>query len=208
MRLFTVDAFTKIPFEGNPAGVCVLGTPFTDETSYIKIAQEINYAETAFVYPKGENYHLRWFTPTTEIKLCGHATLATAKILFEKFNYSGTIIHFETLSGLLSVKKENDLLVMNFPMEIAEKVATISPEIHSFINQTPKAVLKNKEWHIVHLNNEEAVKNFKPNFSSISDKPLLVVVTASSDDKTYDFVSRVFAPYYGISEDPVTGSAH
>lgn len=208
MRLFTVDAFTNIPFKGNPAGVCVLDAPLKTETDYIKIAAEINYAETAFVYPKGENFHLRWFTPTTEVELCGHATLATAKIIFEKYNYTATTIYFETLSGILSVKKEGDLLVMNFPMETTKKVINLSPEIHSFINQTPKAVFKNKQWRIIHLNNEDAVVNFIPNLSLISKKPLLVVITALSSSNKYDFVSRVFAPYFGISEDPVTGSAH
>src|SRR5690606_37547309 len=104
MRLFTVDAFTKVPFKGNPAAVCVLDKPLT-EAAYIDIAQEMNLSETAFVYEEVDKYRLRWFTPTLEIDLCGHATLATAKILFEKFNVTKDVLEFNTRSGVLTVKK-------------------------------------------------------------------------------------------------------
>lgn len=208
MRLFTVDAFTNEAFKGNPAGVCILDAPFEDEANYLKISQEINYAETAFVYPKGDYFKLRWFTPTTEVELCGHATLATAKILFEKYSYSKNTINFDTLSGILSVQKEGDLLIMDFPMEKIEETTEIPSFLISFLKQKPKSVYTDRHWHIIPLEKEDDVLNFIPDLSLINHQPLLVVITAQSNSSKYDFVSRVFAPYFGISEDPVTGSAH
>src|SRR5690606_4371942 len=115
MRLFTVDAFTNVPFKGNPAAVCVLEKPLT-EAAYMNIAQEMNLSETAFVYLENGQYHLRWFTPTVEVDLCGHATLATAKILFDKINVAKGVLEFNTRSGLLTVKKRGNQLEMDFPI--------------------------------------------------------------------------------------------
>lgn len=208
MKLFTVDSFSNEPFKGNPAGVCILEKPFDDESLYLKISNEINYAETAFTFPVKEGFQLRWFTPTTEVKLCGHATLAAAKILFEVLNYPKKIISFHTLSGELKVTQQDNWLVMDFPMEELHPVKNLSYALKQFLKTNPLTIFSNHEWRLVELNSEEEVKNFRPNFSELSNEKNIVIITSKSNQKEIDFVSRVFAPFYGIPEDPVTGSAH
>jgi len=209
MKIFTVDSFTDTPFTGNPAGVCILDKPFEDESLYQKISGEINYPETAFIVSKENGtFNLRWFTPTTEVEICGHATLAAAKVIFEKTDYSNEIINFNTLSGPLQVQQVDGKLEMNFPYEELSKLEQSSKGLVQFINNASNKVYANKQWRLVEFENEEKLNDFIPNFSAIENEALIVIITAKSNHLKFDFASRVFAPYYGIPEDPVTGSAH
>tara|TARA_R110002050_G_scaffold94765_3_gene197298 strand:+ start:30477 stop:31268 length:792 start_codon:yes stop_codon:yes gene_type:complete len=208
MRLFTVDAFTDTPFKGNPAAVCVLEKALPDE-DYFNIAQEMNLAETAFVYPENGKYNLRWFTPTTEVDLCGHATLATAKILFDKLDVKEHVLEFETKSGLLKVEKKEEDLIMNFPLGDLEPFNEKDEIIEAFLNENPLAIYEDNDWYIVQLNDESSVINLEPNFNLLLEHTKKAFVfTARSNSEKYDFVSRFFGPAIGINEDPVTGSAH
>ncbi|MDO5972313.1 PhzF family phenazine biosynthesis isomerase [Flavivirga aquimarina] len=208
MRLFTVDSFTDTPFKGNPAGVCVLESKLTDD-AYIDIAQEINLSETAFVYKEKGTYQLKWFTPTKEVDLCGHATLATAKILFEKYGYADEVIAFETKSGVLTVRKVDGGLEMNFPIGNASVYEGEDKILEAFLNEKPLAIILDNHWCIIELDSDEAVKNLEPNLNLLlSHSKKSFVVTAKSSSKKYDFISRFFGPAIGIDEDPVTGSAH
>jgi len=164
MRLFTVDAFTDKPFKGNPAAVCVLDTALPVE-DYIDIAQEMNLAETAFVYPENGRYHLRWFTPTNEVDLCGHATLATAKILFDKYDVKDPVLEFETKSGLLKVEKKGEELIMDFPLGNLKSFNEKDTIIEAFLNEQPQAIFEDNDWCIIQLNDESSVFNLKPNFN-------------------------------------------
>ena len=153
MKIFTVDSFTSEPFKGNPAGVCVLDKALSDE-SYLKIAREINYAETAFVIKSESGFNLRWFTPTVEVDLCGHATLAAAKILFDKFNYSQETISFYTRSGELTVKQiDGCLLEMNFPSKITS-AKTINSLLSEFVNDEVLYYGEEGIWAFVEVESE------------------------------------------------------
>lgn len=208
MRLFTVDAFTNIPFKGNPAAVCVLEKPLT-EAAYIDIAQEMNLSETAFVYEENGRYQLRWFTPTLEIDLCGHATLATAKILFEKFNVTKDILEFHTRSGVLTVKKRGHQLEMDFPIGKTQPENPNDALLEAFLGEKPIAVHSDKDWCLVEVSQSDLIRHLKPQFELlIKHSKKKFIITAKSSEKEYDFVSRMFAPDFGIDEDPVTGSAH
>ncbi|TYA69888.1 PhzF family phenazine biosynthesis protein [Seonamhaeicola marinus] len=208
MRLFTVDSFTDTPFKGNPAAVCVLDNPLSVK-EYIDIAQEMNLSETAFVYLENGAYQLRWFTPEVEIDLCGHATLATAKILFEKYEVKKELLEFNTKSGVLTVRKVGDLLEMNFPIGKMTLVSAKDGLIEEVLGQAPIAISEHKDWYLLEFETEEQVRNLKPNFSKLLEHDKVkFIVTSKSTDNNYDFVSRFFAPAAGINEDPVTGSAH
>lgn len=208
MRLFTVDAFTDTPFKGNQAAVCVLEKALPVE-DYFNIAQEMNLAETAFVYPENGIYRLRWFTPTSEVDLCGHATLATAKILFDKYDVKKRILEFETKSGLLKVEKNKEELIMDFPLGNLTSFNEKDDIIESFLNEKPLAIYEHNDWCVVQLNNESSVFNLKPNFNLLlKHYKKMFVFTAKSNSKEYDFVSRFFGPALGVNEDSVTGSAH
>lgn len=208
MRLFTVDSFTDRPFKGNPAAVCVLKQPLS-EAEYIDIAQEMNLSETAFVYEKDGVYQLRWFTPTSEIDLCGHATLATAKIIFEKFNIASDTLEFNTKSGILTVKKVGNQLEMNFPLGTTVADNLNDNLLVEFLKNRPIAVQTSGDWCLIEVENSEIVEKLIPNFNLLlKHSKRKFVVTAKSSYKKFDFISRVFVPDYGINEDPVTGSAH
>ncbi|AUS05713.1 PhzF family phenazine biosynthesis protein [Pseudotamlana carrageenivorans] len=208
MRLFTVDAFTDTPFCGNPAGVCILERALSNK-DYLKIAQEVNLSETAFVVPKGETFLLRWFTPKNEVDLCGHATLATAKILFDKLQMPNKVLEFETKSGILKVEKKDTVLQMNFPLGQLKPLQESDVILEKFLNEKPLSINVDKDWCVLELADEDHVKNFKPDFSLLrSHHKKIVVITAKSKQEHHDFVSRVFGPAIGIDEDPVTGSAH
>ena len=208
MKIFTVDSFTSEPFKGNPAGVCVLDKALSDE-SYLKIAREINYAETAFVIKEGEGYNLRWFTPTVEVDLCGHATLAAAKILFDKFNYSQETISFYTRSGELTVKQiDGCLLEMNFPSKITS-AKTINSLLSEFVNDEVLYYGEEGIWAFVEVESEVKLQTLVPQLSLLKEHHQKVfIITAKSSLLGIDYVSRLFAPDMGIDEDPVTGSAH
>jgi len=210
---FQVDAFvTGQPFSGNPAGVCLLPEP-RDEAWMQKAAMEVNQAETAFLHPEKDGYRLRWFTPTMEIALCGHATLASAHVLWQE----GIIkkkeeARFWTQSGLLTAVLQGDLILLNFPAMPAGPCEGV-PGLEESLGAKVLSLGRTNAYYLAELSSAEVVRRVKPDFklleSVLRDQKLLgVAVTAPSDDKAYDFVSRFFAPAAGIPEDPVTGSAH
>lgn len=204
LPLYQVDAFAKKAFEGNPAAICPLDTWLPDEV-LLSIAEENNLSETAFYIPTDKGFHIRWFTPTTEVDLCGHATLAAAFVIFSELNYKQDQIIFESKSGPLTVARDNTLLVMDFPAQ-APVICELPSEIKQAFSTKPIEVLKSEDYIIV-VDNENDVLTAKPNLSLLNNIDLRgVIITARSNN--YDFVSRFFAPKFGINEDPVTGSAH
>lgn len=206
MKIYQVDAFTDKPFRGNPAAVCILESKPTDRWMQ-DIASEMNLAETAFLLKEGDGYNLRWFTPSSEIELCGHATLASAHILMEKgYIIEGQEIDFYTKSGLLTAVSQDGWIRLNFPAT-PEKEEKAPVELIEALNIDPLYVGKNIFDYIVEVHNEEIVRNLEPDFTKLLKVDMRgVIVTSRSKD--YDFVSRFFAPEVGVFEDPVTGSAH
>lgn len=204
LQQFQVDAFAERAFEGNPAAVCPLGGWLEDRTMQA-IAEENNLSETAFFVPSGDSFDLRWFTPVSEVDLCGHATLAAAHVLFEILGYSRQAITFATRSGDLFVERQGRLLAMDFPAIRAQACAM--PEgLLAGLGCQPVEVLAGSDYLAV-FDSEAVVRAIKPNHSWLSQLDLRgVIVTAAGAD--VDFVSRFFAPKYGVPEDPVTGSAH
>lgn len=208
IKLFQVDAFTDKPFSGNPAAVCILEKK-ADEVWMQQIAGEMNLSETAFLYSLGDGYNLRWFTPKIEVDLCGHATLASAHILWEEGYLDDTReAQFHTKSGLITASKNGDNIELNFPHDLEEKAA-IPEGLEEGLGVNPMYVGKNSSDYLVLLYDEEQVRNLEPNFDLLKTIPTRgIIVTSLSDSDQYDFVSRFFAPAAGINEDPVTGSAH
>lgn len=206
-RIWTVDAFTDLPYAGNPAAVMIVDQ-FPKDDLCQKIAAEMNLSETAFVKPLGQDhFHLRWFTPTVEVLLCGHATLATAHVLFEQKKTLGNKIQFDSLSGPLSVTQHETGLTLDFPLQKIEKSVPKEP-FQDLLNVPILNAVQAGEDIIVELECGETVRNLTVNFSAIEAMPLRdLIITAKGNDK-FDFISRVFAPKCGINEDPVTGSAH
>jgi PhzF family phenazine biosynthesis protein len=208
MVIYQVDAFTKEIFQGNPAAVCILDKEIEEELMK-NIAMEMNLSETAFLLKKDKGFNLRWFTPASEVDLCGHATLASAHILWE----TGIIednkeIEFYTKSGLLFAKKEKDLIVLDFPL-IEDKETDIPKEISEALNTDIIYSGISKMDYIVEIEDESLLKSMEPDFEKIKRKIKRgLIVTAKSNDINLDFISRFFAPSIGINEDPVTGSAH
>ncbi|NHZ86215.1 MAG: PhzF family phenazine biosynthesis isomerase [Planctomycetia bacterium] len=204
LSLYQIDAFTSELFKGNPAAVCPLDKWLPDEIMQ-SIAAENNLSETAFFIPKDNGFHIRWFTPTCEVDLCGHATLATAFVIFNILDYDKDIIKFDSKSGLLKVIKDDDNLILNFPARTPIPCDT-PLEIINALNITPIECLKSEDFIIV-LNDESDVQIVEPNFEELRKIGLRgVIITAQS--KKYDFVARCFFPGLGINEDPVTGSAY
>lgn len=202
--IFQVDAFTNKIFGGNPAAVCPLKEWLTDETMQL-LAAENNLSETAFFVQTESEIELRWFTPEMEVDLCGHATLATAHVLFEHLSYPQNIIHFKTKSGLLMVEKEEGRLKMNFP---TDEMPAVNPPAVLFqaLGVRSDLVFATDDYMVV-LESEEEVKNVKPDFKILSEVNARgIIITAPGD--SVDFVSRFFGPRVGVDEDPVTGSAH
>ena len=201
---FEVHSFTKNIFHGNPAGVCPLDR-WIDDDSMQRIASENSLSETAFFVPKEDHYELRWFTPTVEVDLCGHATLATAYVLFDHLGQEGDTIVFHTQSGELTVWKDNDFLIMDFPSRPPEST-DIPEHIIAGLGCEIENISKARDYLIV-LESEEEVRKLQPDFSELDKIDCEgIIVTAPGDE--VDFVSRFFAPRMGIAEDPVTGSAH
>jgi len=205
-KKYQVDAFTNKVFGGNPAAVCPLNT-WLDDTIMQQIAMENNLAETAFYVKKGEQYELRWFTPTVEVDLCGHATLAAAHILFNIEHYSGDVIRFYSpRSGTLTVSKKEDLLTLDFPTDSIKEIE-ITKVLSDGFNIKPLKAFKGKTDYMLIYENETQIRSIIPDFDHISKLDARgIIVTAKGD--TVDFVSRFFAPQSGVNEDPVTGSAH
>jgi PhzF family phenazine biosynthesis protein len=207
MKYFIVDAFAEELFKGNPAGVCILDK-WIDENILQNSAAENNLAETAFIVKANNEYELRWFTPETEIDLCGHATLASAFIIMNFIDKNKRIISFMTQSGILTVNKKGDFLEMDFPARLAEKIE-INQIVQESINVQIREAFVSRDMLLL-LETEEQVKNVEINIEKIKKVRdcFAFIVTAASDNKEYDFVSRFFAPNAGIDEDPVTGSSH
>jgi len=201
---FEVHSFTDEVFHGNPAGVCPL-EEWLDDEMMLKIAAENGLSETAFFVAREGFYELRWFTPTTEVDLCGHATLATAFVLFEHLGYDAEAIRFETKSGALQVGRLGASLIMDFPSRPGEECSA-PDHLASGLGIPVKEVYKSRDYLVV-LPDEDVVRALDPDFSELLQVDALgIIVTAPGDD--VDFVSRFFAPRAGVNEDPVTGSAH
>ena len=208
MNIYIVDAFTKTPFTGNPAGVCILDNNIDDDLM-LNIAKEVNLSETSFVLKLGDSFSIRWFTPTTEVPLCGHATLASAHILWEQnFVNKNLPINFLTRKrGSLEINYENEMIVMNFPQMFVTPAANNEIIQKAFDVKLNFTGCDDTEF-LVEVENEEIVSNYKPDFDLLKQLQKSIVLTAQSNNNKYDFVSRMFAPNLGINEDPVTGSAH
>lgn len=206
--IFQVDAFTNRPFSGNPAAVCIVDEP-KDELWMQDVAKEMNLSETAFLKREGEGFNLRWFTPTVEVDLCGHATLASAHILWEDgYMRPDKQVKFYTRSGILTAERNGDWIELDFPTE-PEEEADAPSELIKALGIRPIYVGKNRFDYLVEVDSEETVQNLKPDLPLLAKvKTRGIIVTSRSSSKGYDFVSRFFAPRVGINEDPVTGSAH
>jgi PhzF family phenazine biosynthesis protein len=203
LPIYQIDAFANKAFEGNPAAICPLQSWLPDEVMQ-SIAAENNLSETAFFVPAEHGYHIRWFTPLAEVDLCGHATLASAYVIFSVLASEENTINFESKSGVLKVEQKNDLLVMDFPSQPPASCPTPEEIQHAFKSR-PVDCLKSEDYIVV-FENEDEVAFAQPDFNALSKLDLRgVAITAKSS--RYDFVSRFFAPKYGINEDPVTGSA-
>jgi predicted PhzF superfamily epimerase YddE/YHI9 len=201
---YEVSAFTTNPFGGNPAGVCPLEAWLPDKTLQ-GIAANNNLAETAFTVPRGKDFELRWFTPTIEMDLCGHATLAAAFVLFNERDLRASEVHFHSRSGLLTVTRASDLLTLDFPSRPATACATPEALMRGLV-ANPREVLKARDYLAVFASEAE-VRALKPNFAALKTLDCLGII-ATAPGKDCDFVSRFFAPGAGVDEDPVTGSAH
>jgi PhzF family phenazine biosynthesis protein len=208
LPLFIVDAFADRPFTGNPAAVCLLDGP-RDEAWMQALAGEMNLSETAFVVPEEGGFGLRWFTPKVEVALCGHATLASAHVLYETSRVRpGETVRFRTKSGELTVKPADDGLEMDFPAVRAEPCEH-PPGLAVALGAEARFVGRNGMDYLVELPDEPAVRALAPDMARLTELPVRgVIVTAASDRAGVDFVSRFFAPRSGVPEDPVTGSAH
>jgi len=203
MKYYVVDTFTDVLFKGNPAGVCILDSEL-DGSTMQNIAAENNLSETAFVLKREEYYDLRWFTPKVEVSLCGHATLGSAFIIANFIDPNADIMRFETKSGLLTVNKDNDLYVLNFPARKPKKIE-ITPQMEQAIGASVGEAYMSS-YLLLLLKDEQQIQNLAPDFELIKQLTAPVIVTAKGN--SVDFVSRFFAPNVGIAEDPVTGAAH
>ncbi|NPD87558.1 MAG: PhzF family phenazine biosynthesis protein [Asgard group archaeon] len=218
--IYQIDAFTEVPFKGNPAAVCLITKDYSDEFLQ-KIAAEMNLSETAFIYVQDINeiketdgFRLRWFTPKVEVNLCGHATLASASVLFFEIGINADKVNFDTLSGRLIAKKIDDSIGLNFPLNEPEDITPPKALLDAMgiENCLAAAYAKNVTDILLELENENEVKRIAPNFGDMLELKLDIdirgVVITSKGSNNIDFVSRFFAPWAGINEDPVTGSTH
>ncbi len=208
--LYHVDAFAGRPFHGNPAGVCVLPAP-ADDAWMQRVAAEMNLSETAFLVRRSgaAAFELRWFTPAVEVDLCGHATLASAHVLWERGHLPpGETVVFHTKSGPLTARQDaGGWIVMDFPAEPDAPVSP-SPALVEVLGARPRYAGRNRRDLIVELDDEAAVRGLAPDLPALARLPVRGLIVTAAADGDYDFVSRFFAPAVGIPEDPVTGSAH
>lgn len=208
LPLFQIDAFAERVFQGNPAAVCPLEA-WLPEALMQAIAAENNLSETAFCVPEGEGYGLRWFTPLKEIDLCGHATLATAHVLFEHLGFAGAEIVFSTRSGALRVTRAGDRLAMDFPAKAVEPCAAPAALIEG-LGRMPLEVYGGRDYLAVFADAAE-VRALRPDprrLAELDRHGVIVTAPGGAEDGDVDFVSRFFVPKFGVDEDPVTGSAH
>ena len=203
--IYQVDAFAEKIFEGNPAAVVPLETWLPDDVMQ-NVAFENNLSETAFFIPWGNGYHIRWFTPGAEVDLCGHATLATAHVLFQHLNYLKDEILFESRSGRLIVKKEDDLIVLDFPSSTFSEIE-IPENLKDAFSVRPLKCFSGRDDLMLLFENENDIYKLEPDFQKITKSKTRGIITTTKSEK-YDFISRFFAPAVGVNEDPVTGSAH
>lgn len=208
VQIFQVDAFTDRPFAGNPAAVCILEEP-RDASWMQNVAREMNLPETAFFSRQEDGFDLRWFTPTVEVDLCGHATLAGAHILWEtNLLDRQEQARFHTRSGLLTAENNQGEVELNFPATPDETIRG-PDQLRRALGVTPSNIGRSVYDYIVEVDSEETVRNLRPNLAVLKTFDVRgTIVTARADSPAYDFVSRFFAPGAGIDEDPVTGSAH
>jgi len=204
-----VDAFTDKPYGGNPAAVCILPEPRGDEWMQ-SVAQEMNLSETAFLQKAADGYDLRWFTPAIEVELCGHATLASAHVLWEAGHLPhGEQARFHTLSGLLTATRKDEWIELDFPAKLAQAAQVPERLLEALGMDAPLYVGKNQFDYLVEVASESDVAVMQPNFSLLKTLGVRgIIVTSRAATNGFDFVSRFFAPGSGIDEDPVTGSAH
>lgn len=213
-RITVVDAFTEKPFSGNPAAVCVLPAPRSEKWMQ-DVAREMNLSETAFVNRDRDDWALRWFTPKTEVELCGHATLATAHILWEEERLSrDQTARFNTLSGRLTAARSRGWIELDFPATPAEPTE-VPDTLATALGAKPVFVGMTKFDYLIELDGEDVVAELRPNIDAFGAFPARGFIVTSRartgariEDISYDFVSRFFAPAFGVPEDPVTGSAH
>lgn len=208
VQITQVDAFTNKPFAGNPAAVCILAEP-RDERWMQQVATEMNLSETAFLHREGDGLRLRWFTPAVEVDLCGHATLASAHVLWEEGHLeAGEEARFYTRSGLLTARRAGDWIQLDFPAKMEEPAAPPANLLEA-LGVSAKYIGKNQFDYLVEVESADVVRKMKPNFTQLEKVPVRgIIVTSRSDTSDFDFISRFFAPASGVNEDPVTGSAH
>jgi PhzF family phenazine biosynthesis protein len=208
LTIIQVDAFTDRPFAGNPAAVCLLPAP-GEESWMQNVAREMNLSETAFLLRQDDGYSLRWFTPAVEVELCGHATLASAHVLWESGHLKpGEQARFLTRSGLLTAQRRGDWIEMDFPA-VLEQAAPPPADLARALGVALNYVGKNRFDYLVEVDSEETVRTLQPDFTLLRSLPVRgITVTSKAATPGFDFVSRFFAPGSGVDEDPVTGSAH
>lgn len=206
--LYQVDAFADRPFVGNPAEVCLLDHLRSDAWMQ-SLAAEMKHSETAFLLPDNDGYNLRWFTPGAEVDLCGHATLASAHILFatNRVEQNGEI-RFSTRSGKLTARLNDGWIELNFPVTLATPAPAPEGMLAALGISQPLYIGKNGYDYLIEVADESIVRNLKPDFRSLSAIPNRGVIVTARGSRDYDFMSRFFAPHIGVDEDPVTGSAH
>lgn len=205
LKIYQVDAFTSNLFGGNPAAVCPLDRWLPDDLMQ-KIAMENNLSETAFFVEEGSAYHIRWFTPKTEVRLCGHATLASSHVLFNHLGFKQDILHFHSKSGHLEVSRKGNLLVLDFPSDIFVPV-TLPDGLTEAIGMMASECYMGRTDYMLVFSNREEIQELQPDLVKLRQLPVRgIIVTAPGVDE--DFVSRFFAPGAGVDEDPVTGSSH
>ena len=208
LRIVQVDAFTDTPFRGNPAAVCVL--PDERDAAWMQaVAAEMNLSETAFLVKRADGFGLRWFTPAVEVDLCGHATLASAHVLWEDRHLAREAqARFHTKSGLLTADRSGEWIELDFPVK-PEAPAAAPPGLAEALGAAPTYVGKNQFDYLVEVDSEDTVRALAPDHTALAKLPVRgVIVTSRASTHGFDFVSRFFAPGSGIAEDPVTGSSH
>lgn len=205
LEIFQVDAFADRVFSGNPAAICPLDT-WLEDSMLQNIAAENNLAETAFFVATNDSFQIRWFTPKIEVDLCGHATLASAYVLFELLGFKKEVLSFQSRSGVLTVTKNKDWFTLNFPADRLDEIE-INPALRSCFDIKPIEAYRGSTDLMLVFADQHDIEAIKPDFGKIAECRARGVIVTAKGNKT-DFVSRFFAPALGINEDPVTGSAH
>jgi len=207
-KIFVANAFTSGSFSGNPAAYIPL-TEWLPDATLQALAEQNNLSETVFTVreKKGDNYHIRWFTPTVEVKLCGHATLACAYVLFNEYGHLGSVVNFNSKSGPISVSKSDSLLTLDFPTDQIEKFE-INLDYKGMLGADPIETYRGKDDLLLIYERADDVINMKPNFIKLAEVKTRGIIVTAPGPNPYDFISRGFFPASGINEDPATGSAH